>query len=195
MKNETMKNEMKHCVTRKSGSTCLWLMATALLAVLVLVSSGEMRAGVLPNDHWELLVIAYPPDRDVEIALGGAARTLTSRGRSAVKYQDDGAAMEIELTNLPSAQEAGLPGTQYVLWAVDQEKRATNLGVVPWSDGGAKWVVRVPFRVFGLLVTAEKNPQAEAPSTAVVLESLLPIDPFLVIPVFRINVPLNPPQG
>ncbi len=53
----------------------------------------------------------------------------------------------------------------------------------------------VPFRVFGLLVTAEKNAQAETPSTAVVLESLLPTDRYLVIPVFRVNVDLTPPQG
>lgn len=140
-------------------------------------------------------MIAYPPDRDVSISLGGGERTLTSKGLCKIKYKNDSASMEIEIQDLPSSESIGWPGTQYVLWAIDDEKHARNLGSVPLSGDGAKWNVQIPLRVFGLLVTAEKNVQATAPSTAVVLESLLPTDRFLVVPVFRVNIDLVPPQG
>jgi len=166
-----------------------------LALLLLLIASGALAAGSLPNNQWELLVIAYPPDRDVSVTLGGAERTLTSKGLCKIKYEDEGAQMEVEIRNLPAGQAIGWPGTQYVLWAIDEEKRATNLGAVPLSGENAKWDVRIAQRVFGLLVTAEKNPQATAPSTAVVLESLLPTDRYLVVPVFRVSVDLASPQG
>ncbi len=173
-------------MTRKAASLCLWLLLTV---------SAVLAAGLLPNNQWELLVIAYPPDRDVSVTLGGGERTLTSKGLSKIKYENEGATMEIEIVNLPSAQAMGWPGMQYVLWAIDEEKRIRNLGAVPLSGDAAKWNLRIPLRVFGLLVTAEKNVEATAPSTAVVLESRLPTDPYLVIPVFRVTVDLSPPQG
>ena len=160
-----------------------------------LLLSARAGAGQLPDQHWEVLAIAYPPDRTVSVILGGAEKTLASKGACQVKWHDQSATLAIEVTNLPSAQEIGWPGQQYVLWAIDSEKRALNLGPVPLGKKEAKWKVQVPFRVFGLLVTAEKNPKADAPSTAVVLESLLPADPFLVIPVMRVNVALAPSQG
>jgi hypothetical protein len=161
----------------------------------LLIACGGLSAGSLPNNQWELLVIAYPPDRDVSVTLGGAERTLTSKGLCKVKYEDEGARMEIEIQNLPPSQAVGWPGTQYVLWAIDEEKRATNLGAVPMSGDSAKWNVQIPLRVFGLLVTAERNPQASAPGSAVVLESLLPTDRYLVVPVFRVKVDLASPLG
>lgn len=162
---------------------------------LLLTVCGVLAAGSLPNNQWQLLVIAYPPGRDVSVTLGGGERTLTAKGLCKVKYENDGARAEIEIQSLPSAESIGWPGTQYVLWAIDDEKRATNLGPVPLSGDGAKWNLQLPLRVFGLLVTAEKSAQATAPSSAVVLESLLPTDRYLVVPVFRVNVDLAPPQG
>ena len=169
---------------------------TALAGGLLLAGAVVVvSAGVLPNNQWELLTVAYPPDRDVSVILGGAEKTLTSKGLCKVKWQDEAANMEIAIENLPSAQEAGWAGRQYVLWAIDEEKRMLNLGPVPLSGKDAKWKLRVPVRVFGLLVTAERDPQAGAPSAAVALESLLPTDRYLVIPVKRIIVALTPVQG
>ena len=105
------------------------------------------------------------------------------------------AQLEIAIEDLPPAEKLGWPGQQYVLWAVDTDQRILNLGPVPLRGQGAKWKVQIPSRAFGLLVTAEKNPKAEAPSTAVVLESLLPTDPFLVVPVLRLDVSLVPPNS
>lgn len=167
----------------------------AICLCLLLVGAAAVSAGVLPNNQWEVFAVAYPPDRDVSVTLGGAQKTLTSRGLCKVKWENEAATMEIAIENLPSAQEVGWPGRQYVLWAIDEEKRMLNLGPVPLSGRGAKWKLRVPFRVFGLLVTAEKDAKAEAPSTAVVLESLLPTDRYLVVPVKRISVDLTPVQG
>jgi hypothetical protein len=166
-------------------SVCLWSL---------LLLSANVTAGKLPNDQWQLLTVAYPPDRDVAVVLGGGERTLTSRGICDVKWKEKAALVEMELENLPAPAEVGWPGRQYVLWAIDSEKRTLNMGLVPLNDKGAKWKVQVPFRVFGLLVTAEQNPQAQGPSAAVALESLLPVDPDLVVPVFRVSVALAP-QG
>jgi hypothetical protein len=67
-----------------------------------------------------------------------------------------------------------------------------NRGTLPVNEGKVEWKGQVPFRIFGLLVTAEANAQAASPGTAVALESLLPTDPRLVVPVFRVNLALKP---
>ena len=158
----------------------------------ILLSPGSLRAERQSGQGWELLAVAYPADREVVVELGGAARTLAAKGLAKVKWHDKAAAMELEIEGLPAPAEAGFAGTQYVLWAVDNDKRAVNLGLVPGSGKQAKWKLQGPFRIFGLLVTAEKNPQASAPSNDVALESLLPTDPNLVVPVFRVDLQLAP---
>ena len=163
-----------------------WMFGLLMLFVTPLF--GER----LPNNGWQLLAVAYPPDRDVSVTLGGAERTLTSRGICKVQWSKEAASLELQLETLPSPADLGWAGQQYVLWAIDSEKRALNLGLVPLRGKEAKWKLQVPFRVFGLLATAEKNPQAQSPSTAVVLESLLPTDPNLVVPVFRVTLTLAP---
>ena len=160
-----------------------------------LLAAGTLTAGKLPGDHWELLTVAYPPDRDVSVVLAGAEKTLTTKGICKVKWQNGSASMEIKVENLPAASEIDWAGRRYVLWAIDSEKRTVNLGPLPLNKKNAKWKTQAPFRVFGLLVTAEQNPSAEAPSGAVVMESLLPTDPKLVLPVFRVDVALVPAQS
>ena len=159
--------------------------------LVYLLALPFLRAGELPNQLWEVLVVSYPPDRTVSVTLGGGEKTLTSKGICEVRWRDDVAAVAVEVENLPAPHEIGWPGRQYVLWAVDSEKRMLNLGVVPLAKNEAKWRLQVPFRTFGLLVTAESDPQADAPSAAVVLESLLPTNPSLVVPVLRVEVPLE----
>ena len=159
---------------------------------LWLISARGLFAEGLPNNRWQLLAVAYPPDREVSVTLGGSDRTLTSRGFCKVKWSDSAALLELELEDLPAPTELEWTGRQYVLWAVDSGKRTLNLGLVPLHGKQAKWKLRVPFRVFGLLITAENQPQAQTPSTAVALESRLPTDPRLVVPVFRVTLTLTP---
>ena len=170
-------------------------MLTFICLCFFLLGAASLPAGKLPGDHWELLTVAYPPDRDISVVLGGAEKTLTTKGICKVKWQNGSASIEIKVENLPAASEIDWAGRRYVLWAIDSEKRSVNLGPVPLNKKNAKWKVQAPFRVFGLLVTAEQNPSAEAPSGAVVMESLLPTDPRLVLPVFRVDVPLVPGQS
>ncbi|OFV99121.1 MAG: hypothetical protein A3H94_01050 [Acidobacteria bacterium RIFCSPLOWO2_02_FULL_60_20] len=169
---------------------------TAILAGcfvwIAMFSSPRLHAERLPENGWQLLAVAYPADRDVEVVLGGAEKTLASKGLGKVKWHDNAATVELKLERLPSPAEAGWSGAQYVLWAIDSDKRTMNLGLVPANGSKAEWKIQLPFRIFGLLITAEKNPQAAAPSTAVALESLLPTDPNLVVPVFRVNLSLAP---
>jgi len=165
--------------------------AVFLLWTMVL-STAPLRGERLPNNGWRVLAVAYPEDRDVEVVLGGAEKTLISRGLCKVRWKDNAANLELKLENLPSPSDAGWSGTQYVLWAVDNEKRTMNLSLVPTNGGEAEWTVQVPFRIFGLLITAEKNPQATNPSINVALESLLPTDSRLVVPAFRVDLSLTP---
>lgn len=160
-----------------------------------LLPAVRLPAGQLPGHHWEVLTIVYPPERDIVVVLGGAEKTLTSKGICKVKWRKDAATLGIEIKNLPSTAEIGWAGRQYVLWAVDRDKRAVNLGLVPARGKDPRWEVQSPFRIFGLLVTAEENPKATAPSAAVALESLLPTDPELVVPVYRVDVALVPPKS
>jgi hypothetical protein len=165
----------------------------ALLACLLVAGwmfAPQLWASGISDQGWELLVVAYPDGRDVSVTLGGGARTLTAKGLCTVKWRNKIATVELEISNLPAPADAGWPGEQYVLWAADKEKHVTNLGLVPLNGKHAKWKLQLPARIFGLLVTAEKNPQATAPSPDVALESLLPTDPDLVLPVFRVEVPL-----
>jgi hypothetical protein len=164
------------------------------LAALVSLSSFSVASlwGSRTTNGWELLVIAYPDGRDVDVTLGGGAKTLTSTGLCSVKWRKQVASLEVDLNNLPPPAEVGWTGEQYVLWAVDSDKHITNLGVVPMKGKDAKWKLKLPARIFGLLVTAEKNAQAASPSGDVALETLLPKDPNLVVPVFRVQVPLAP---
>ncbi|MBI4460953.1 MAG: anti-sigma factor [Acidobacteria bacterium] len=160
----------------------------------MLFASG-LAAGRISEQQWQLLAVAYPPDKDVAVVLGGAEKTLTSRGVFQVKWQKDVARLDIAVENLPPAAKLGWPGQQYILWAIDHESKMLNLGPLPMRGESAKWQVQVPARTFGLLVTAEKSPKPQAPSSAVVLESLLPTDPELVVPVLRLKVPLLSTEG
>lgn len=141
-------------------------------------------------NQWRVLAIAYPDDRNVEVTLGGSMRTLTTRGISKVRWKEGTATVELKIENLPSPSEAGLSGSQYVLWAIDDGSKRTNLGAIPISGKNVEWKIQVPSRIFGLLITAENSAQATTPSSSVALESLLPINPDLVVPVFRVDVEL-----
>ena len=168
--------------------------AALFLATLVLFPAG-LAGGALPDNRWQVLAISYPDRRTVEVSLGGSAKTLTSVGEAKVKWRAGKAQVELRVEALPAPASLSWPDRQYVLWAIDNEKRAINLGTVPLRGTKAEWRVEVPLRTFGLLVTAEKNAQAQQPGDAVVLESLLPRDTTLVVPVFQVNVTLAATAG
>ena len=167
---------------------------SALFLCYVVLSSWS-QAGQLPGNRWDLLAIAYPPGREIAVNLGGAEKTLASTGAFKVKAKADSSSLEIEIKNLPAPGEVGWTGKQYVLWALDREKRVMNMGLVPVRGKGGKWSVQIPFRVFGLMVTAEQDAKSSAPSEAVAMESLLPIDPDIVVPIYRVEVALAQPKG
>ena len=186
--------ERKHpCTGPKPHGVPARIFSALFLCCLLLSSLSQ--AGQLPGNRWDLLAIAYPPGREIAVALGGAEKTLTSSGAFKVKAKADSSSLEIEIKNLPAPGEVGWTGKQYVLWALDREKRVMNMGLVPVRGKGGKWSVQIPFRVFGLMVTAEQDPKAPAPSEEVAMESLLPIDPDLVVPIYRVEVALAQTKG
>ena len=115
----------------------------------------------------------------------------TARGIAKVKWREGAAVVEMEADHVPSPAELGKNGGQLVLWAIDQEKKAVNLGTVQVSGKKVKASVKAPFRIFGLLVTAETDANTKAPGSAVALESKLPLNPDLVLPVFRVEITLG----
>jgi hypothetical protein len=162
--------------------------------VLTCIAASAI-AGELPDSRWDLLAVAYPPDKEISVALGGAEKTLSSKGLARVKWQKNAASIELEIKGMPDPNSIGWTGRQYVLWAIDREKQIVNLGALPMRGNETKMSATVPFRVFGLLVTAETDPKSVSPSNAVALESLLPTNPNLIIPVFRVEVPLTSNSG
>jgi hypothetical protein len=167
----------------------------ALCVPVVLVAAlvpAALYGGRKTAQGWEVFAIAYPDDRDVTVTLGGGEKTLTARGECKVRWRENIASLELEVEGLPAPAQAGWTGSQYVLWAIDSEKKIVNLGSVPLNSDEAEWTAQAPFRIFGLLVTAETDPQASSPSSAVALESLLPTDPKLVVPVFRVPLTFAP---
>ena len=183
---------LKHCFGGTAIVRWRWMRLITASLALIFLCSMPSRAERLTADGWELLVVGYPDGRDVAVVLGGGAKTLTAKGLCKVKWRKNVATLELEVAGLPAPADAGWAGAQYVLWAIDNEKRIMNLGLVPVSGKEAKWKLQAPLRTFGLLITAEKNPQATSPSADVALESLLPTNPNLVVPAFRVNVPLTP---
>jgi hypothetical protein len=168
-------------------------LAKALTAcLLATVLAGGAWAGRKAPQGWEVFAIAYPDDRDVTVVLGGGEKTLAAKGAVKVRWRENAASLELKVEGLPAPSTAGLSGQTYVLWAIDSEKRVVNLGAVPLHSDEAEWKAQAPFRIFGLLITAEQNPQAAAPSSAIAMESLLPTNSTLVLPVFRVPVTSAP---
>lgn len=163
------------------------LLTLPAVAMLCSAAMGERASGTA----WRLLAVGYPDARDVEVGIGGSEKALTARGVAKIKWRDGAAVVELEADRVPSPGELGSSGGQYVLWAIDQEKKVVNLGAVQHSGKKVKASAKAPFRIFGLLITAESNAAAKSPSTAVALESRLPLNPNLVLPVFRVEIPLG----
>jgi hypothetical protein len=167
------------------SAVCCLVMTLGILAASV--ARGE-RAGA---NAWRLLAVAYPDARDVDVTLGGSERALTARGLAKIKWREGAAAVDITADQVPSPGDIGKNGGQLVLWAIDQDKKIVNLGALQLNGKKLKAKAQAPFRIFGLLITAESDAAAKTPSSAVALESRLPVDPNLVLPVFRIEVPLG----
>jgi hypothetical protein len=182
------RNESSHLI-RPNFPALLPVLLAGILA-LSAFSPILLMAESISANQWRVFAVAYPDDRNVEVTLGGSMRTLTTRGVSTVRWSDGTAAVELKIENLPSPSETGLSGSQYVLWAIDEDSNPTNLGTIPISGKNVEWKIQVPSRIFGLLITAENSAQVTTPSAAVALESLLPINPDLVVPVFRVDVAL-----
>ena len=175
-------------MTHRAGRFCsLVFFLVFILGLLANSSARGERAGA---NVWRLLAVAYPDARDIDVTIGGSERALTARGLAKVKWRDGAATIEMTADRVPSPQEIG-KGGQLVLWAVDQDKKVVNLGVVQLNGKKLKASAKAPFRIFGLLVTAESDIAAKSPSSSVALESRLPVDPNLVLPVFRVELPLG----
>jgi hypothetical protein len=172
---------------QKQSRRRMMLTLFAVVTALAPLAWGE-RAGA---NAWKLLAVAYPDARDVDISIGGSDKALTARGKAKIKWRDGAAVVEMEADRVPSPAELGKGSGQLVLWAIDQEKKAVNLGSVRLNGKRVKASAKAPFRIFGLLVTAEADAGAKSPSSAVALESRLPLNPNLVLPVFRVEIPLG----
>jgi len=175
-------------INRANGLYSVLCFLVMTLAILASPPARGERAGA---NAWRLLAVAYPDARDVDVTIGGSERALTARGLAKIKWREGAAAVEITADQVPSPGDIGRDGGHLVLWAIDQDKKVVNLGAVQLSGKKLKASAKAPFRIFGLLITAESDAAAKTPSSAVALESRLPIDPNLVLPVFRVEVPLG----
>jgi outer membrane protein OmpA-like peptidoglycan-associated protein len=90
-------------------------------------------------------------------------------GEPRVEYQNDNAQIFAEVKDLPKPASLG-PYTNYVLWAVTPDGRATNRGVIGGIEGGkGELATNYGQSQFALIVTAEPHFAVTIPSTMMVL--------------------------
>lgn len=142
----------------------------SLWAAAVLLAAGALP---LAASTEELHVIRFPERRDVEVEMQRSPRIPNAEMKAKVKFEEGQARIEIEYDNMKPAVLFAGDVTCYVLWAINRDGAAENLGelwVRPEKDED-KLKFSTGLRSFALLVTAEPYYQVARPSELVVFQN------------------------
>ncbi len=149
----------------------------AVLTGIVFVPAARAQAD-LPR---ETVAITYPLEQSINVRFRGTTRLPRLTGEAKVKRSGRrNTRVELNVDNLPRANELGGIYTTFVLWAISPEGRADNLGEIKRSGSqliDSKLDVTTPLQTFALIVTAEPHYLVRGPSRMVVLENLPPTKP------------------
>lgn len=155
---------------------CVWL--TLMLAVSSIAQIERARQS---DTGRQTVAITYPLDETVNVRFRGTTRLPRLKGEAKVKRTGRrNTRVEMNIDNMPRASELGEAYTTYILWAISPEGRIDNLGEIKRSGSfvfNTKIDVTTPLQTFALIVTAEPHFLVRAPSRAVVLENLPPVNP------------------
>jgi outer membrane protein OmpA-like peptidoglycan-associated protein len=117
----------------------------------------------------QISMYSYRDGRKSDLYLRGTPLAGTAEGKAQVEYENGNARISAEAKNLPDPASLG-PYTNYVLWAVTPDGRATNQGVIGGPDGGkGQLETQYGASQFALIVTAEPHFAVTIPSTMIVL--------------------------
>jgi outer membrane protein OmpA-like peptidoglycan-associated protein len=129
------------------------------------------RSGAIASSDTlsQISMYSYRDGPKSELLFRGTPLAGTAEGKARVEYQNGNARIAAEVKDLPNPASLG-PYTDYVLWAVTPDGRATNQGVIAGPDGGkGKLETRYGASQFALIVTAEPHFAVTIPSTMIVL--------------------------
>jgi hypothetical protein len=120
-------------------------------------------------------VLQFPPDQDVSLNLYRTGATDKIEGSADVKHhfkKTKSRTTRVELTVKGAPAPSSLkPELQaYIAWAVDAKGGFTRLGLL----AGKELKVETELQSFGIVISAEADPQATTPKGVFVLESEFP---------------------
>jgi outer membrane protein OmpA-like peptidoglycan-associated protein len=117
----------------------------------------------------QISMYSYRDGPKSDLFLRGTPLAALAEGKARVEYQNDNAQIFAEVKDLPKPASLG-PYTNYVLWAVTPDGRATNRGVIGGIEGGkGELATNYGQSQFALIVTAEPHFAVTIPSTMMVL--------------------------
>ncbi len=129
-----------------------------------------MAVSALAASGPTLNVIRYPERRDVEVNMVPTSRIPKAEMKAKVKFEEGQSRIEISYDNMKPAVLFAGDVTCYVLWAINRDGAAENLGelwVRPEHDSDSL-KFSTGLRTFALLVTAEPYYQVSRPSELVI---------------------------
>ncbi len=117
----------------------------------------------------QISMFSYREGPKSELLFRGTPIAATAEGNARVEFQNGNARISAKVEALPKPASLG-PYTNYVLWAVTPDGRATNQGVLAGPEGG-KGSLETKYNAsqFALIVTAEPHFAVTVPSTMIVL--------------------------
>jgi len=152
-------------------------MKKSLVAVILCIcfSYPILPAGL----DLQMNALRFGEGRTVKVNMVPTSRASESQMKVQVKYEEGQQRIELEYKDLKPAVLFGGDITCYVLWAINRDGAAQNLGelwVRPDSDK-EKVLFSTGLRNFALLVTAESYYQISEPSELVVFQNSAEADP------------------
>ena len=114
---------------------------------------------------------SYREGPESSLEFRGTAIALRAEGDAEVEFQDGRARVDVDVKRLPAPSTLG-PFSTYVLWAVEADGQANNIGSIAVRNGSGKLKATTPLSRFALIVSAEPHFAVTAPSRAIVLQNL-----------------------
>lgn len=148
-----------------------WLIACIIAVVLAPTAAGATEIN--------LNLIRLPERRTVEVPMLPAARIPDAAIKAKIRFEEGQSRIEVSYDNMKSAVLFGGDVTCYVLWGINRDGGAENLGELWVRPDKDKDTLKFStgLRTFALLITAEPYYQVERPSELVISTNDRSTDP------------------
>ncbi len=138
-----------------------------------------VASSMFAADSITLQALRFDEKRDVKFDMLPTRRVGGARMEGKVKIENGQSWIELKFQNLKPAVLFGGDVTCYVVWAVNRDGAAQNLGELTVDSGGGGQTLEFStgLRNFAVLVTAESYYQVDGPSELVVFSNAPKADP------------------